>query len=161
MGDAGPDEEAIGRAGQRLAGHEVLDLSEDDCWAHLKGSGFGRLAIVVDGVPRVYPMNYASADGALAFRTEAGTKLRRGPGSMACLEIDGYDPREALGWSVMAVGMLKDITDAPDERSVRLRALPLVPSAPGARRHWLALEVSEVSGRCFRRGWRSPAEPDR
>ena len=123
--------------------------------------GFGRLAIVVDGVPRVFPMNYAAAEGVLAFRTESGTKLRHGPGSVACLEVDGYDPREALGWSVMAVGRLEDITDSADERSLRLRALPLVPSAPGERRHWLMLEVTEVTGRFFRRGWLGPAEPDR
>ena len=145
----------------RFSRSGILELSAADCWAHLKGRGFGRLAIVVRGVPRVFPMNYATADGVIVFRTEMGTKLRHGPGAAACLEVDGYDPREALGWSVMATGRLADITDAGDERSVRLRALPLVPSAPGERRHWLALEVTEVSGRFFRRGWLGPAEPNR
>jgi len=137
----------------------ILELSPDDCWTHLKGRGFGRLAIVIEGVPRIFPMNYACADGTIVFRTEAGAKLRHGPGALACLEIDGYDPREAIGWSVMAIGRLEDVTDGSDERSVRLRAVPLVPSAPGERRHWLALEVGELSGRFFRRGWLGPAEP--
>jgi uncharacterized protein len=159
--EADLEDTTIGRAGLRPASTGVLELSPDDCWAHLKGRGFGRLAIVVDSVPRVFPMNYAAAEGVLVFRTEPGTKLRHGPGSLACLEVDGYDPREALGWSVMATGRLEDITDAGDERSRRLRSLPLVPSAPGERHHWLALNVIEVSGRFFRRGWLGPAEPNR
>jgi uncharacterized protein len=104
-------------------------------------------------------MNYAAAGGTLVFRTEAGAKLRHGPGTTACLEVDGYDPREAMGWSVMATGRLEDITDAQDQRAAALKALPLVPSAPGERRHWLALDVTEVSGRFFRRGWLGPADP--
>jgi uncharacterized protein len=158
--EARPDDQTIGRAGQRSASAGLLELSTADCWAHLRGRGFGRLALVVDGVPRVFPMNYATAEDVVVFRTEPGAKLRHGPGSLACLEVDGYDPREALGWSVMATGRLEDITDADDERSVRLRGLPLVPSAPGERRHWLALEVTEVSGRFFRRGWLGPSEPN-
>jgi len=138
----------------------VLTLSPQDCWAHLRGRGFARLSITIEGVPRVFPMNYAAAEDALVFRTDPGAKLRHGPGSLACLEVDGYDPREAMGWSVMAIGRLEDITEATDERSVRLRSLPLVPSAPGERRHWLALEVTEVSGRFFRRGWLGPVSPE-
>lgn len=157
--EAGLDGAGVGRAGQRTPTDGVLELSPADCWDHLRGRGFGRLAIVVEGVPRVYPMNFAAAEGALVFRTEAGEKLRHGPGSVACFEVDGYDPREALGWSVMATGRLADITDAEDERSIRLRALPLLPAAPGERRRWLALEVDDVTGRFFRRGWLGPAEP--
>jgi nitroimidazol reductase NimA-like FMN-containing flavoprotein (pyridoxamine 5'-phosphate oxidase superfamily) len=157
--EAGLDEDSIGRAGMPRGTDGLLQLSSEDCWAHLKGRGFGRLAIVVEGVPRIFPLNYAAHGDTVVFRTDAGAKLRHGPGATACLEIDGYDPREAMGWSVMATGRLADITDSKDQRAAALRALPLVPSAPGERGHWLALEVAEVSGRFFRRGWLGPANP--
>ena len=159
MADGSSPERDTGRAGFRVQSAAVDRLAEDDCWRQLRGHALGRLAIVVNGVPRVYPMNYATGDGAIVFRTEPGTKLSQGPGTMACFELDGYDPREAIGWSVMATGLLHDITADPEPRSERLRGLAVMPAAPGTRAHWLSLEVSEVSGRSFRRGWLGPGLP--
>jgi hypothetical protein len=61
-----------------------------------------------------------------------------------------------MAWSVMVVGLLKDITDAGDERSRSLRRLVVEPAAPGQKLHWLALNADEVSGRSFRGGWIVP-----
>ena len=134
----------------------LLTLSVEECWSLLRSHNLGRLAIVVDGWPRVFPVNYAADEEAVVFRTEPVAKLEHGPGSAACFEIDGYDPRTAVGWSVMAVGLLQDITGGDDARSRRLRDLPIQPLAPGIRSHWLALAPEEVSGRSFRGGWVVP-----
>jgi nitroimidazol reductase NimA-like FMN-containing flavoprotein (pyridoxamine 5'-phosphate oxidase superfamily) len=134
----------------------MLMLPDDECWSLLRDHKIGRLAIVIEGRPRIFPINYAAADNVLVFRTEPGAKLEHGPGSSACFEIDEYDPRDSTAWSVMVVGALEDITDADDERSRRLRRLPLEPAAPGTRLYWLALSVEEVSGRRFRGGWIVP-----
>jgi nitroimidazol reductase NimA-like FMN-containing flavoprotein (pyridoxamine 5'-phosphate oxidase superfamily) len=149
-------EPPIGRAGLNTASANVLVLPEDECWSLLLNHKVGRLAIVVEGRPRIFPINYAAADQALVFRTEPGAKLKHGPGTAACFEIDDYDQRDSTAWSVMVVGALEDITDAGDDRSRSLRRLPVEPAAPGTRLHWLVLNVEEVSGRRFRGGWIVP-----
>ncbi|MDQ6721841.1 MAG: pyridoxamine 5'-phosphate oxidase family protein [Candidatus Dormibacteraeota bacterium] len=146
----------IGRAGLTTASANVLTLSNEECWALLRSHNLGRLAIVVEGRPRIFPLNYAAAEDTVVFRTEPGAKLQHGPGFAACFEIDDYDPGTVMAWSVMVVGVLEDITDATDERSRRLRSLPVEPAAPGSKLHWLALNVDEMSGRSFRGGWIVP-----
>src|ERR1700682_4154278 len=92
---------AIGRAGLNAASANVLILPEHECWSLLQNHKVGRLAIVIEGRPRIFPVNYAAADGALVFRTEPGAKLKHGPGSAACFEIDEYDSRAFTAWRVM------------------------------------------------------------
>jgi uncharacterized protein len=145
----------IGRAGLTPASANVLTLSNEECWALLRSHNLGRLAIVVEGRPRIFPVNYAAAEDTVVFRTEPGAKLQHGPGS-ACIEIDDYDQRTSMAWSVMVVGVLEDITDINDERSRGLRRLPVEPAAPGQRLHWLVLHADEVTGRSFRGGWVVP-----
>ena len=146
----------LGRAGLTPSSANVLTLSDDDCWSLLRTHNLGRLAIVIEDRPRIFPVNYAAAADAVVFRTEPGAKLQHGPGSAACFEIDDYDQRTSMAWSVMVVGVLKDITDANDERSRSLRRLAVEPVAPGPKVHWLALNADEVSGRSFRGGWIVP-----
>lgn len=142
-----------GRAGLIKGSSHLVAMSEHECWAHLATHKLGRLGLVVDGRPLVFPINYAAGDGAIVMRSDPGTKLRQGPGRPACFEIDGYEETSGVGWSVIAQGLLEDITDSDDARAKRLRALPVRPQAPGERSHWLALTPTEVSGRSFRVGW--------
>jgi uncharacterized protein len=153
-GESGPP--MLGRGGLTPASANVLTLSNEECWALLQSHNLGRLAIVIEGRPRIFPVNYAAAENTVVFRTEPGTKLQHGPGSAACFEIDDYDQGTSMAWSVMVVGVLEDITEANDERSRRLRSLSVEPAAPGRRLHWLALNADELSGRSFRGGWIVP-----
>jgi nitroimidazol reductase NimA-like FMN-containing flavoprotein (pyridoxamine 5'-phosphate oxidase superfamily) len=45
------------------------DLSIDECLELLRTHQFGRIAVVIDGGPVVFPINYA-IDGAVVFRTD-------------------------------------------------------------------------------------------
>ena len=150
------DEQSSGRAEARASTAGVLELTEEQCWVYLQIHQLGRLAIVVGGCPQVFPVNYAVGEKAIVFRTEPGSKLKHGPGSVACFEIDGYDPHTREGWSVTAVGPLEEITNAEDARSRALRQLPVDPLAPGARLHWIALNAEKVTGRRFAAGWVIP-----
>jgi len=152
------DEDALslGRAGARAASESVLELTEKECWAHLRAQQLGRLAIVVGGNPQIFPVNYAVGERSIVFRTAPVSKLAHGPGSVACFEIDGYDGHAREGWSVTAVGPLEEITDAQDARSRSLRQLQVDPLAPGARLHWVALHPDQVTGRHFPAGWIVP-----
>lgn len=146
----------LGRAGLTPASANILTLSEEDCWSLLRSHNLGRVAIVIEGRPRIFPVSYAAGKDTVVFRTQPGAKLQHGPGSAACFEIDDYDLRTSMAWSVMVVGVLKEITDATDERSRGLRRLAVEPVAPGQKLHWLALTPDEVSGRSFRGGWVVP-----
>jgi uncharacterized protein len=146
----------FGRAGLKPATANMLTLSDEECWSLLQNHNLGRLAIVIEGRPRIFPVNYAAAEDKIVFRTEPGAKLLHGPGSAACFEIDDFNQRTSMAWSVMVVGVLEDITDASDKRSRGLRLLAVEPVAPGDRRHWLVLNADEVSGRSFRGGWGVP-----
>lgn len=150
------DVRSLGPAGARPASTSMLILSQEQCWTHLKAGKLGRLAIVFEGRPVIFPVNYAVDQESIVFRTGPGTKLEHGPGSVACFEIDGYDEHSREGWSVIAFGPLAQVADGDDSRSVALRALQVEPLAPGVRLHWIALQAEEVSGRHFTSGWMVP-----
>ncbi len=147
---------SLGRAGARAPSAGVLELTEEHCWQYLKIHQLGRLAIVIGGRPQIFPVNYAVGEKAIVFRTEPGSKLAHGPGSVACFEIDGYDPHAREGWSVTAVGPLEEITDAEDARSQALRRLHVDSLAPGTRLHWIAMNPEKVTGRRIAAGWLIP-----
>src|SRR5262245_13004238 len=103
------------------------------CERHLRQEQIGRIAVIVDGHPAVFPVNYAVDDaGAIVFRTDEGTKLDAlvQHGTVA-FEVDGIDEERHLGWSVLAVGAAHRVT-APDELA-KARALELEPWAVGAK----------------------------
>ncbi len=58
---------------ESLHGVEVLDPNE--CWALLRGSVVGRLAISIANHPDIFPINYVVDHGTVVFRTAEGTKL--------------------------------------------------------------------------------------
>jgi nitroimidazol reductase NimA-like FMN-containing flavoprotein (pyridoxamine 5'-phosphate oxidase superfamily) len=147
---------SLGRAGLIEAGAGLIRLPPDECWSLLKTHDLGRVSLVIHSWPRIFPVNYAAGEGAIVFRTEPGAKLEHGPGAAACFEVDGYDERTASGWSVMAAGIIEDVTDRQDERARALRQLSVCPAAPGKRSHWLALTVQELTGRSFQGGWMVP-----
>jgi nitroimidazol reductase NimA-like FMN-containing flavoprotein (pyridoxamine 5'-phosphate oxidase superfamily) len=146
-------EERLGRAGLIPGSSKLGELSSGECWTLLESHRLGRLAIIVHGQPRIFPVNYVSAEHAIVVRTAPGEKLTYGPGRHACFEIDGYEEAGGRGWSVVANGVLQDITDSDDPTAHRLRDLPVRPQAPGERQHWLALTPDEVTGRSFQVGW--------
>src|SRR5699024_12766582 len=57
----------------------VVELSDEACIDFLSGQTFGRLAVVVNGLPEIFPINFAlhvGNDAMVAYiRTSPGTKL--------------------------------------------------------------------------------------
>ena len=151
-----PEAPSLGRGGQVPAAATIHDLDAEECWTLLRKHSLGRLALIVEGRPEIFPVNYAAGEGAIVFRTQPGTKLRHAPGHVAAFEVDGYDHSTGIGWSVVVSGEVAEITDAADERSQALRRLPVETAVPGARLHWLAIDAARVTGRSFRGGWMVP-----
>jgi nitroimidazol reductase NimA-like FMN-containing flavoprotein (pyridoxamine 5'-phosphate oxidase superfamily) len=134
---------------QELEDRGLRELSETECWRLLGSHDLGRIAFLIDDWPQVFPVNYATGEGAVLFRSTSGAKTTHGPGSRACFEIDGWDDIAGIGWSVMVQGTIRDITDATDEQALELRQLSLHPAPPGVRNHLLALPAIRVTGRHF------------
>jgi uncharacterized protein len=128
----------------------IETLSEDECLELLAGHQVGRLAVVVDGQPEIFPVNFRVDNGTIIFRTDMGSKLHGAVLAKVAFEVDHLDEDHRLGWSVMVQGTGFDMTDTIDARSEELRRLPLVPWASGDRSYWVKIVASVTSGRRLR-----------
>ena len=125
-------------------------LSPDTCWELLAATPVGRIGVINDSAPEIYPVNHVVDRQTLVFRTDPGTKLRgllRSPS--VCYQIDGIDPRNATGWSVLVKGRAAEVTDPVELDDVT--RLPLHPWAPGPKDHWIRIDAREVTGRSISR----------
>jgi nitroimidazol reductase NimA-like FMN-containing flavoprotein (pyridoxamine 5'-phosphate oxidase superfamily) len=116
------------------------------CWELLGSVSVGRIGVINDSAPEIYPVNHAVDGQTIVFRTDPGTKLRgllRSPS--VCYEADGLDPGDATGWSVLVKGRAEQIRD-PDELRAMAR-LPLRPWTLGDKVHWIRIVPAEVTGR--------------
>jgi hypothetical protein len=122
-------------------------LSVAECWSLLDQQEVARLAVVVDRKPEIFPINIAvPARGSIVFRTAEGTKLEAlGDIADVTLEVDGADPARSTGWSVLAAGSARHVTDGAAVRE--FEALDLQPWAPGHKIIWVQITVSVVTGR--------------
>ncbi len=128
---------------------ELEVLSPDECRALLKTQDLGRLAIVVDGQPEIFPLNYAFDEDVVVFRTARGLKLERGPLSRSAFEVDHVDTSTGVAWSVVVKGTAHDIGPAIDRLSERLKRLAVHAGAPGERVEWMAIYANSITGRRF------------
>lgn len=134
-----------------LEGRTWLEiLSEQESW-NLLGSGpVGRIGVIVNSAPEIFPINFVVDDRTIVFRTDQGSKLHAiAHGSACCFEIDGIDVHERTGWSVMVKGRAEELVRPDDIRAAR--ALPLVFWAVGDKSHWIRIRPTEVTGRRIHR----------
>jgi len=129
---------------------EIEVLSEEECLELLRSHHVGRIALNDHGQPLIFPVNYATDDRAVVFRTAPGMKLHEARMSRVAFEIDEVDAAAGTAWSVMVKGIAYEITDTLDSLSERLRGLVVEPIAPGERPYWVAVMRDEISGRRFR-----------
>ncbi len=124
-------------------------LTFDECWELLADETLGRMAVIVDDHPEIFPVNFVLDRRSLVFRTAGVTKLW---GALtekpAALETDGYDPHTETAWSVVARGDIEVIED-PDEKSA-VDNLNLEPWHPGTKSHYVRLTPRALTGRRFK-----------
>ena len=125
--------------GLRVLGHA-------ECVERLRSQAFGRVGVSIGALPTVLPVNYRLVGDRIVFRTSAGTKLEAAAaGAVIAFEIDEHDPLTHTGWSVVAIGPARMVTD-PAEMEVYERAG--VPRwAPGPDDRFVTLETGLVFGR--------------
>ena len=126
----------------------VQHLDEGLIRHRLARARFARLAFVDGDQPVVVPVNIGTDDAErVVFRTAACGILGGLDGHKVAIEIDGHDPGLRSGWSVLVLGVARDITDAVDADAQRLRAVAVDSWAPGERERRFAVLPLSISGR--------------
>lgn len=130
-----------------LDGSQLGLIARDECLRLLATEEVGRLVVVLDGRPQLFPVNYALDGDAVVFRTAPGTKLEAVTRSLVVFEVDRLTPLSHTGWKVVVEGIAQEVTsaDAPGLRQ-RLAALPVHPWAPGDRLHYVRIVPLSISG---------------
>ncbi|XVQ09689.1 pyridoxamine 5'-phosphate oxidase family protein [Spirillospora sp. CA-255316] len=131
-------------------GLEILDTGE--CRTLLAATPLGRVVFTDSALPTVQPVNYVLAEGDVIIRTHPASRLATAAhDAVVAFEIDDYDAAARTGWSVVAIGKARGVSD-PAELAV-LRVLPLHSWAPGERDHYIRIHPQIISGR------RTPERP--
>ena len=126
---------------------EVLD--EDECLTLLGVAEVGRVGVVVDGQPLIFPVNHVVDGRSIVVRTDSARMLSGASLAKVAFEADGFDAGARSGWTVLVEGIGNDVTDALDATSERLQAVAVAPWAPGPKPRLLRIDVRTITGRRF------------
>lgn len=127
---------------------EVLD--EQECRALLGSGEVGRVGVVVDGQPLIFPVNYVLDGQWVVVHTDFGPMLSGAAHALVAFEVDDFDATTRTGWSVLVQGVADDVTDSLDRSSEYLQTVEVSPWAPGTRARVLRIDARQVTGRRFR-----------
>ena len=125
-------------------GARIVDLDRAESLRLLAAKKVGRLAFVNDGAPMIMPMNFTLADERVIFRTLAHGLGARAVGGEVAFEVDDIDDFLEAGWSVVVSGTAELLSE---EELTKLRGDAPEPWAEGPRTLFVAIHVSQVSGR--------------
>ena len=139
MGDAESMSEEHGAA-------EVLSVSA--AWALMRQEVVGRVCVVVEEQPDIFPVNFLIDHGSILFRTAAGTKLAAAIGNPVAFEVDSYDLSSGEAWSVVVKGTAREVVRLHE--LVDTLELPLFPWHAAPKRQVVRIEPTVISGRRFR-----------
>lgn len=124
-------------------GHpETPPIPNHEATALLRESPVGRLAVVVDGVPDILPVNHMVDHGTVVFRTAPGIKMTAAHDQPVTFEVNGYGlaPGEAWSFVVHGTGRLIHETEAlhpplfPSQTDAKPEVIRVVPRAFTGRR---------------------------
>ena len=125
----------------------VVVLSTSESWALLRDGVIGRLAVLVDDKPDIFPINYLVDHGSIVFRTADGTKLIASVGHRVAFEVDSYDPSSGQAWSVVVKGVAREITKLHEVLDAL--ELPLTAWHAAAKPRIVRIEPESISGRRY------------
>jgi transcriptional regulator with XRE-family HTH domain len=132
--------------GQALLDPQLRDLGPDECRARLSTHGLGRVAVSTPGGPAVVPVNYEVVDDAIVFRTAPNSAPAAAVGTDVAFEVDHVDEAMSQGWSVLAVGPARAVTEPEAVRRLADHARSK-PWAGGERELWVSIRPTQLTGR--------------
>ncbi|WP_247826167.1 pyridoxamine 5'-phosphate oxidase family protein [Arthrobacter antioxidans] len=124
---------------------EILPAHE--CWKLLRDAPFGRLALCVQGIPGIFPVNFVVDHGTIVFRTSEGTKSRFSEKAPVAFETDGFVDGGARVWSVIVHGQATTINQTSE--LLDTVHLPLHPWEMGRKDRFMRLVPETITGRSF------------
>ncbi|MET7479295.1 pyridoxamine 5'-phosphate oxidase family protein [Streptomyces sp. NPDC005648] len=127
-------------------GARLVELSVPECRSLLATHGVGRIAVPTASGPVVVPVNYSVVEGAIVFRTEAGSTPSQASGCQVAFEVDRIDDVFSSGWSVLVRGHARTVTD-PDETHRLSAHARSTPWAGGHRDVWVRVAPLVITGR--------------
>jgi nitroimidazol reductase NimA-like FMN-containing flavoprotein (pyridoxamine 5'-phosphate oxidase superfamily) len=88
-------------------------LTKQECLELLSHTPVGRVALTMEGLPIIFPVNYRLLGDSVVFGAMAESRLSRAAdGAIAAFQADSYDETKRSGWTVMAVGQASHLRDA-------------------------------------------------
>jgi nitroimidazol reductase NimA-like FMN-containing flavoprotein (pyridoxamine 5'-phosphate oxidase superfamily) len=126
----------------------LVDIRHDTCVDLVASSVLGRLAVIVDGKPEIFPVNHIwdRETASVMFPTNARTKLHAALSwPWVGFEVDGLEGDGSGGWSVLVVGKAIPVDDpeviarAASQRDVLWRG--------GDAVRWIRIEPTKITGR--------------
>jgi nitroimidazol reductase NimA-like FMN-containing flavoprotein (pyridoxamine 5'-phosphate oxidase superfamily) len=130
---------------------QLVELEREECVRLLVGGRAGRVAVnEAEWPPLIRPVFYVfdEASQSILFRSAEGSKLTSLLRSeRVAFEIDGIDPAAQLGWSVIVIGPVQQITAADELERLR-DALPPAGAGPA---HPMRIRATVVTGRRLER----------
>ncbi|MCZ2402032.1 pyridoxamine 5'-phosphate oxidase family protein [Paenarthrobacter sp. Z7-10] len=143
---------------------DVEKLEQIECWHLLESHVLARLAVVVDGHPDIFPVNYVVDNRSVVFRTASGTKfLGALESTPVAMEIDGYDSHTELAWSVVLRGAAREVRRQEELSNASVAYLD--PWQGGPKEHVIRVNTLNLSGRRFKvtkpEIWKTPLSDPR
>lgn len=126
------------------------DLTRRECWERLRSEAYGRLAVIDENGPAIFPVNALVDHATLVFRTTEGTKLdalRADP--RVAFEVDGFDEETGHSWSVAIRGEASEIV--AHHEAVQVIELEITPWQAGPKPVFVRITPTSVTGRRFHR----------
>lgn len=127
--------------------HTIEHLDTSECWAIMRQATTGRVALVHDGVPDIFPVNHVIDQGSIVYRTGTGALFHATLNQQVAFEVDGHDLETHQAWSVVVKGRATErlgITDIVDSLE-----LPLAPWQSGPKPRFVRIEPHQITGRRF------------
>ena len=121
-------------------------IDREECLRLLADADAGRIGFVVDGKPRIDPVNYIVVDGDIVLLSRPGAKLEAAVHhQVVAFEIDSLEEWAHAGWSVLAVGVASVITDPAEVAHLSAQGPHAWTSVVGGR--LMRISPTELTGR--------------
>lgn len=125
-------------------------LEEGECLDLLGSVPVGRVAVSIDAMPAVLPVNFVLHGREILFHTMPGTKLGAAiAGAVVTFEVDELGGPAGESWSVLVVGRAEEVTHP----AIRDELEPLLPRSwalDDGDHHLVRISISRISGRLLR-----------
>ena len=127
----------------------LVSIGSGECFQLLADAEIGRFGFLVDGHPRITPVNFRLVEGDIIFLSRPGAKLDAAVHQqVVAFEVDAVEEWAQAGWSVLVVGVAAVVTD-PGELA-RLSPWPAEPWAATSESSVVRIVPTEVTGRRVR-----------